>query len=168
MLSAKALPDESRRSHVSPLCTNSILHVGNTYVGYENTNNGRHIQITGLRDDYYRNGELDYDKFLSGLVATTIENRMNLDRVNQFIDVDDQRIAIPYRSVLINTSTTRHKNQNQNTISINVRDALENIITITNARVNYVVFTYNLETKKGDSKSYSNNVSYFITFFFVF
>lgn len=158
MLSAKSFGDERRLRQVSPICTNTILEVGNTYVGYSATMR-RSIKITPLDFDFYENGHLSFEKLFNRHIVPSL-SIIDIDRVNRHVGENSMKLQVPYKSVLINTTKTRHTNSYQNTLAKTINNTLAQIQTDRRrTRFNYVVFTYNLGTKKGssDAKLYSNS-----------
>lgn len=155
--------------YVEPLCINTILPVPTDYVGYT-TGNIRQIIIRQLPADYYNESKLKYETFFMSLASTIPEN---IDRINRKIEDETKHIKVPYKSVLINTAQTRHRNESQETTASEIRDSL-NMVSSTFGTMKYVVFAYNGLTKKpkrregsGEllvSKLYSNSIDILMEF----
>lgn len=156
MMSAKS--DDSTRRFVEPLGTNSVLSVGNDYVGF-NTGNVREILIKQLSEFYYSNETLDYTRFFKSLLIDL--EGMDLDRINRIISDPLRKINVRYKSVLINTAQSRRRNQVQEDISKTIYNCLRNISSneqplSRSDRFKYVVFSYNGITKKTKTRKVRN------------
>lgn len=161
MMSAKKSPENTDIKNfkfVEPLGTNSVLTVGNDYVGYK-TQNIRQICINPLNDYYYSNDSLNYTRFFKYQLNDI--DGMNLERINRKISNPRRKIQVRYKSILINTAQSRRRNQTQENISKNIFNSLQQISLEEQhfPRVNrfkYVVFSYNGTTKKTKTRKTKN------------